>query len=166
MNIIVNVDEEWGIGKENELLVHIPADMKFFRQKTTGKVIIMGRKTLESFPGGKPLKNRTNIVITRDCNYKVEEAIVVNSIEAALLAAKNEMGTEETDDVFVIGGASIYQQMLGLCEIAFVTKVAENLPKDAYFPNLDQMEEWSLIEQSEVMEHEGLEFVFTSYQRK
>ena len=81
MNIIVAVDKNWAIGKENKLLVSIPADMKFFRSTTTGKVVVMGRKTLESFPNGLPLKNRTNIVLTKDKNYKVKDAIIVHSIE-------------------------------------------------------------------------------------
>ena len=81
MKIIVDADKNWGIGKDNKLLVSIPADMKMFRQETTGKVCVMGRKTLESFPGGLPLKNRTNIVLTRNENYKVKDAIIVHSIE-------------------------------------------------------------------------------------
>ena len=84
MNIIVAVDKNWAIGKENKLLVSIPADMKFFRSTTTGKVVVMGRKTLESFPNGLPLKNRTNIVLTKDKNYKVKDAIIVHSIEEVL----------------------------------------------------------------------------------
>ena len=84
MNIIVAVDKNWGIGKDNRLLVSIPADMKFFRTTTTGKVVVMGRKTLESFPGGQPLKNRINIVLTRDVNYKVKDAVIVHSVEELL----------------------------------------------------------------------------------
>ena len=80
MNLIVNADKNWGIGKNNELLVHIPNDMKMFRQMTTGKVVVMGRKTLESFPNGLPLKNRTNIVLTKDKKYKVKDAIIVHRI--------------------------------------------------------------------------------------
>ena len=98
MNVIVAADKNWGIGKNNQLLVSIPADMKFFRTTTTGKVVIMGRKTLESFPGGLPLKNRVNIVITRDKNYKVKDAVVVHSIEEALEEAKKY----SQEDVYVI----------------------------------------------------------------
>ncbi len=108
MNLIVAADANWGIGKENKLLVSIPADMKFFRTTTTGKVVVMGRKTLESFPGGLPLKNRVNIVITRDKNYKAKDAVIVHSIEEAL----EEVKKYQSEDVYVIGGDSIYRQML------------------------------------------------------
>ena len=109
MNIIVAVDKNWAIGKENKLLVSIPADMKFFRSTTTGKVVVMGRKTLESFPNGLPLKNRTNIVLTKDKNYKVKDAIIVHSIEEALEELKNYA----SEDVYVIGGDSIYAERGG-----------------------------------------------------
>ena len=98
MNLIVAVDKNWAIGLGNKLLVSIPADMKFFRQTTTGKVVVMGRKTLESFPGGQPLKNRTNIVITRDANYKVKDGIVVSTIEEAL----EELKKYNDEDIFDI----------------------------------------------------------------
>ena len=84
MNIIVAADKNWGIGKNNQLLVSIPADMKMFREETSGKVVVMGRKTLESFPNGLPLKNRINIVLTRDRNYEAKGAVIVHSIEEAL----------------------------------------------------------------------------------
>ena len=119
MNIIVAVDKNWAIGKENKLLVSIPADMKFFRSTSTGKVVVMGRKTLESFPNGLPLKNRTNIVLTKDKNYKVKDAIIVHSIEEAL----EELKKYASEDVYVIGGDSIYAQMLPYCDTAHVTKI-------------------------------------------
>ena len=119
MNIIVAVDEKWGIGYKNELLVRIPADQRFFRETTTGNVVIMGRKTLESFPGGQPLKNRTNIVITSKEDYQVKDAIVVHSVEEALEQVKDVPG----ENIYVIGGASIYEQMLSLCDTAHVTKI-------------------------------------------
>ena len=111
MNLIVAVDSNWGIGKDNKLLVSIPADMKFFRTTTTGKVVIMGRKTLESFPNGLPLKNRVNIVLTGNKDYKVKDAVVVHSVEEAL----EEAGKYPTEDVYVIGGDSVYRQMLPYC---------------------------------------------------
>ena len=131
MNIIVAVDKNWAIGKENKLLVSIPADMKFFRSTTTGKVVVMGRKTLESFPNGLPLKNRTNIVLTKDKNYKVKDAIIVHSIEEALEELKNYA----SEDVYVIGGDSIYAQMLPYCDTAHVTKIDFGYEADAWFPN-------------------------------
>ena len=133
MNIIVAVDKNWAIGKENKLLVSIPADMKFFRSTTTGKVVVMGRKTLESFPNGLPLKNRTNIVLTKDKNYKVKDAIIVHSIEEAL----EELKKYASEDVYVIGGDSIYAQMLPYCDTAHVTKIDFGYEADAWFPNLD-----------------------------
>lgn len=127
MNIIVAVDKNWAIGKENKLLVSIPADMKFFRSTTTGKVVVMGRKTLESFPNGLPLKNRTNIVLTKDKNYKVKDAIIVHSIEEAL----EELKKYASEDVYVIGGDSIYAQMLPYCDTAHVTKIDFGYEADA-----------------------------------
>ena len=111
MNLIVAVDKNWAIGLHNKLLVSIPADMKFFRETTMGKVVVMGRKTLESFPGGQPLKKRTNIVLTSDKNYKVKDAVVVNSVEALL----EELRQYNDEDIYVIGGGSILRQILPYC---------------------------------------------------
>ena len=119
MNIIVAADKNWGIGRNNELLVSIPADMKMFREETTGKVVVMGRKTLESFPNGLPLKNRTNIVITGNRDYQVKGAVIVHSIEEAL----KEVEKYPAEDVYCIGGDSIYKQMLPYCDTAHVTKI-------------------------------------------
>ena len=134
MNIIVAADKNWGIGRNNELLVSIPADMKMFREETTGKVVVMGRKTLESFPNGLPLKNRTNIVITGNRDYQVKGAVVVHSIEEAL----KEVEKYPAEDVYCIGGDSIYKQMLPYCDTAHVTKIDFAYEADAYFPNLDE----------------------------
>ena len=117
MNLIVAVDKNWAIGKENKLLVSIPQDMKFFRETTIGKVVVMGRKTLESFPGGQPLKQRTNIVLTTDKNYSVKDAIVVHTIDEWL----EELKKYNDEDIYVIGGESIYRQMLPYCKLAHVT---------------------------------------------
>lgn len=132
MNLIVAVDKNWGIGYQNNLLVRIPADQRFFRETTTGKVVIMGRKTLESFPGGQPLKNRTNIVISKDKNYQVKGAIVVHSIEEALQKVEDI----PTEDIYVIGGASIYEQMLPLCDTAHITKIDYAYQADTFFQTL------------------------------
>lgn len=161
MNLIVAVDKNWAIGLGNKLLVSIPADMKFFRQTTTGKVVVMGRKTLESFPGGQPLKNRTNIVITRDANYKVKDGIVVSTIEEAL----EELKKYKDEDIFVIGGESIYRQMLPYCKTAFVTKIDHAYDADTFFPNLDEMEDWKLTGISEEQTYFDLEYVFARYER-
>lgn len=161
MNLIVAVDKNWAIGLGNKLLVSIPADMKFFRQTTTGKVVVMGRKTLESFPGGQPLKNRTNIVITRDANYKVKDGIVVSTIEEAL----EELKKYKDEDIFVIGGESIYRQMLPYCKTAFVTKIDHAYDADTFFQNLDEMDDWKLTGISEEQTYFDLEYVFARYER-
>jgi len=162
MNIIVAVDENWGIGKENKLLVSIPSDMKFFREETTGKAVVMGRKTLESFPNGLPLKSRTNIVLTRDKNYHVKDAIIVHSIDAALEQLKNY----DSDNVYVIGGESIYREMLPYCDTAHVTKIEFAYEADTYFPNLDELPEWEATAISEERTYFDLEYRFVRYERK
>ena len=157
MNIIVAVDKNWAIGYQNKLLNSIPEDMKFFRETTTGKVVVMGRKTLESFPNGRPLKNRVNIVITGQKDYKVPDAIVLHSVEEALEYVKQY----DTNDVFVIGGASIYEQMLPYCDVAYVTKIDYAYEADAYFPNLDKDEEWVMTATSDEQTYFDLEYAFT-----
>lgn len=161
MNLIVAVDKNWAIGCNNRLLVSIPSDMKFFRETTMGKVVVMGRKTLESFPGGQPLKNRTNIVITSDSDYKVKDAIVVPSIEAAV----EELKKYEEEDIYVIGGESIYRQMLPYCKTAYVTKIDHAYDADTFFPNLDEMEGWKLTGVTEEQTYFDLEYVFARYER-
>lgn len=161
MNLIVAVDKNWAIGKDNKLLVSIPQDMKFFRETTMGKVVVMGRKTLESFPGGQPLKKRTNIVITRDKNYSVKDAIVVHSVEEALEELKNY----NSEDVYVIGGDSIYRQMLPYCDVAHVTKINHAYEADTYFPNLDEKEDWLVTGVSDEQTYFNLEYEFVRYER-
>ena len=134
MNVIVAADKNWGIGKDNKLLVSIPSDMKFFRTQTTGKVVVMGRKTLESFPNGMPLKNRTNIVLTRNPDYEVKGGVVVHSVEELLEVLK----PYEEEDIYVIGGDSIYRLLLPYCRTAHVTKIDFAFEADTYFPNLDE----------------------------
>ena len=140
MNLIVNVDNNWAIGKDNKLLVNIPQDMKFFRDTTSGKVVVMGRKTLESFPGGQPLKNRVNIVLTGDRNYRVKGAVVINSVEEA----RRELEKYPSEDIYIIGGESIYRQFLPCCDTAYVTKTNYTYHADTYFPNLDESPEWEM----------------------
>lgn len=161
MNLIVAVDKNWAIGCGNRVLVSIPADMKFFRETTMGKVVVMGRKTLESFPAGQPLKNRTNIVITRDKNYKVKDAIVVTSVEETL----EELKKYEEEEIYVIGGESIYRQLLPYCKMAYVTKIDHAYEADTYFPNLDEMEEWRMTGISDEQTYFDLEYIFTRYER-
>ena len=161
MNLIVAVDKNWAIGKNNRLMWSIPADMKFFRETTRGNVVIMGRKTLESVPQGQPLKNRVNIVITRNPGYKVKGAVVVHSVEEAVEEARKYEG-----EIYVIGGESIYREMLSLCDTAFVTKIDHAYDADTYFPNLDQDEEWRMTKISEEQTCFDLEYYFTVYEKR
>lgn len=163
MNFIVAVDKNWAIGYKNDLLVSIPNDMKFFRETTTGKVVIMGKNTLESFPNKNPLKNRVNIVIALEKDYKVEGATVVYSIEEALDEAKKY----DTNDVFVIGGGSIYRQMLPYCDTAYITYINNEYAADTFIPNLDEMQdEWYIAEESEENTYFDIEYFFRTYKRK
>ncbi len=162
MKLIAAVAADWGIGFRGQLLFSIPEDMKFFREKTSGHVVFMGRKTLESFPGGQPLKNRTNIVLTTNPDYAVEGAVTVLSVDEALEALKKY----ENDEVFVIGGEMIYREMLPYCDEAFITKVDAVRECDAYFPNLDRSPEWYMAYTGETKEHDGLIFRFCTYRRR
>ena len=124
MNLIVAVDNNWAIGSKNELLIRIPNDHKHFREETTGKVVVLGRKTLETFPQGMPLKNRINIILSKDPNYQVKDAIVVHSIEELL----EELKKYDEENIYIIGGESIYRQMLPYCDVAHVTKPTRRMP--------------------------------------
>lgn len=160
MKIIVAVDKNWAIGKDNKLLVSIPADMKFFRETTTGNIIVMGRKTLESFPQGKPLAKRVNIVISSNPDYKVAGAEIVHSPQEAL-----EMCGKYEEEVYVIGGESVYRALLPYCDTALVTKIDHEYEADTYFPNLDQDSEWELTGETEEQTYFDLEYVFAKYER-
>lgn len=162
MNLIVCVDANWGIGYKNELLVRIPSDQKFFRETTTGKVVVMGRKTLESFPGGKPLKNRVNIVLTSSKSIESKDGeIYVNSVEECL----NLLKEYNDEDVYIIGGSSIYKEFLPYCNKAYITKVDRVFSADSYFPNLDKDNEWKMVKESEEQTYFDNTFAFTEYER-
>ena len=162
MKLIAAADKNWGIGYENKLLASIPSDMKFFRTMTTGHVVVMGRKTLESFPNKMPLKNRTNIIITKDMSYEVKDGIIVHSVEELL----EELKKYDSDDIFVIGGESIYRQMLDYCDTAYITRIDHVFQADTYFPDLDKDKNWELVDVSEENTCFDLEFFFTRYERK
>lgn len=161
MKMIVAVDKNWGIGKNNDLLVSIPADMKMFRTETAGKVVVMGRKTLESFPGGLPLKNRTNIVLSGNPDYQVKGAIVVHSLQELL----EEIKKYPKDQVYCIGGDSVYKMLLPYCDTAQVTKIDFAYEADRYFPNLDEMPQWQVAAESEEQTYFDLEYRFVRYER-
>ena len=161
MNAIAAVDANWAIGNKNRLLTSIPADMKFFREKTMGHVVVMGRKTLESFPNGLPLKNRVNIVLTANRSYKVKDAIIVHTKEELL----EELKKYDSNELYVIGGGSIYEMLIPYCDTAYITKIDHVYAADTYFPNLDQMDDWEMTEVSEEQTCFDLEFCFTTYER-
>ena len=161
MNVIAAVDKNWAIGKENKLLVSIPADMKFFREMTTGKAVVMGRKTLEIFPNGLPLKNRTNIVLSANPAYQVKDAIVVHSKDEL----NEELRRYHSDDIYVIGGESVYRMMLEECDTAYITKIDYSYEADSYFPNLDEKDNWRLEAESEEQTYFDLEYCFLKYKR-
>lgn len=162
MNIIVAADENWAIGNKDKLLVSIPNDQKHFREETTGKVVVLGRKTLQTFPQGQPLKNRTNIILSRDKNYEVKDATVVHSVEELL----EELKKFDTEDVYIIGGESIYRQMLPYCDVAHVTKIDHKYEADTYFPNLDNDPEWEITADSDEQTYFDIAYTFFKYQRK
>ncbi len=162
MNAIAAVDANWAIGNKNRLLTSIPADMKFFREKTMGHVVVMGRKTLESFPNGLPLKNRINIVLTANRSYKVKDAIIVHTKEELL----EELKKYDSNELYVIGGGSIYEMLIPYCDTAYITKIDHAYAADTYFPNLDQMDDWEMMEVSEEQTCFDLEYVFAKYERK
>jgi len=162
MTLIVAVSDNWGIGKDNDMLFRISSDLKRFREITTGHVVIMGRKTFESLPNKKPLPNRKNIVLTRDNKIKIEDATVVSNVREALDAAKTYEGAE----VFIIGGEQVYKLFLDLCTTALVTKISGNPDSDVFMPNLDEDTNWKLTEESENYTCSGLDFRYLKYERK
>lgn len=162
MNLIAAVDKNWGIGYKNQLLVRIPEDMKSFRTRTTGKVLIMGRTTLETFPNKRPLKDRTNIILTLERDYEARGAVVVHSIEEAL----EETEQYPSEDVFVVGGASIYTQMLAYCDTAYITKINHAYKADKFIPNLDEIYEWEIESVSKEKTYYDLDYAFYKYVKK
>ncbi len=160
MKIIVAADKNWGIGRDNALLVRIPADMKRFRQETEGKVVVMGRRTLESFPDG-PLKNRVNIVLTSKEDYEAKGAIICHSLEEL----RERLKDYPPEEVYCIGGEKVYQELLPLCDTALVTRIDFAFEADRYFPNLDQMPEWKVREESDEMTYFSLVYTYVTYER-
>lgn len=158
MKAIVAVDKKWGIGKRNGLLFELPADMKFFRETTSGKVVVMGSNTLKSFPGRKPLKNRINVVLYPE-GEKRDDCIVVGSMDEL----KSELKKYEKEDVFVIGGAMFYKTMLPYCSEVLVTKVDADGEAEVFYENLDKKPEWKCIYESEETETNGYKIKFTTY---
>lgn len=162
MDMIVAADQNWGIGKENDLLAKLPEDMKFFRKKTMGSVLIMGKRTLESFPGGKPLPGRIHLVLTRNQDFSMEGVIVCHNISEVFEKLKEY----EDKEVFVAGGASVYKQFLTYCKKAYVTRIQSEFEADTYISNLDEDKNWELTQSSAPVETGGHSILFTTYERK
>ncbi len=159
MKAILSADLNWGIGCGGKLLKRVPEDMKFFRNMTAGKVVVMGRETFESLPGMQPLKDRVNIVLSKKGHFDNEKIIVCSSIDD--LADK--LKGYHSDDIFVIGGGSVYNQLLTYCSEAYVTRFETFFRADRYFPNLDVMENWKLISESEQHIFEEMNFKYLKY---
>ena len=157
MKAIVAVDKNWGIGKNNDLLFSIPEDMKFFRQTTSGKVVVMGANTLRSFPNGNPLKNRTNVVLST--TIKRDDCIIVDSLDKLLEIIKNY----PEQDVYLIGGAKLYKTLLPYCEEALITKVDADGNADVFFENVDALDGWECIYESQPINSNGYDLKFTTY---
>lgn len=161
MNLIVAVDNNWAIGCRGGLLVRIPNDHKNFRNKTVGKVVVLGRKTLETFPQKMPLAGRTNIILSTDTGYKVKDADVVHSEEELL----EELKKYNDEEVYIIGGESVYNLMLPYCDTAYVTKIDHDYEADSYFPNLDLMGDWEIADEGEEQTYFDIAYQFTKYER-
>lgn len=157
MKAIVAVDENWAIGKDGDQLCYLHADLKRFKALTTGHPVILGRKTLATFPGGRPLKGRRNLILSRDPGFRPEGAEVYPSVEALLAQAP--------EDSFVIGGESVYRALLGQCETVFVTRIAAQFAADAWFPDLDRDPAWRVSGEEESLEEKGLCFRYVTYER-
>ena len=161
MNMIFSADRNWGIGYKNQLLFRVSADMKRFRKMTTGKAVIMGRKTLDSLPGGRPLPNRTNIVLSRDPDFTAEGVIVCRDLDELF----GETGNYPEGDVFVIGGEQVYRLLAPYCRKAYITRWNAEAKADTFMEDLSKNPQWRLSEVSGPMEEDGLEFVFELYVR-
>ena len=162
MNLIVAVDRNWGIGKNNGLLASLPTDMKYFREHTTGKVVVMGRKTLESMPGGKRLPKRVNFVLTANPDFKAEGCHIVHS-EYELF---DQIADYRPDDVFLIGGGSLYNRFFKYCDKLYVTKIDAELDADTFIVNFDEQENFEIISESEPVTENGYTYRFVVYKKK
>ena len=159
MNLIAAVDQNWAIGRDGDQLCYIPADLKRFQAFTVGHAVILGRRTLATFPGGRPLKGRRNLILTHDPAFSLEGAEAFHSVE--------ELLSNSPEDAFVIGGASIYKALLPACDTAYITKVGHAWPEaDSFFPNLDTDPAWEVVCEDPPLYYESLSFRYVTYQRK
>ena len=159
MELIVAVDQNWAIGRGGDQLIYISQDLKRFKTLTTGHPVILGRKTLDTFPGGRPLKGRRNLILSRSPGFAPEGAEVYPDLDALMAAAP--------EDSFVIGGASVYRALLDQCSTAYVTKIEAAFPAaDCWFPDLDSRPEWRISEESESQEEDGVKFRYVTYRKE
>lgn len=163
MNIIAAADINWGIGKNGELLDNIPEDMRFFREKTLGKVVIMGKTTFLSFPGQKALPKRKNIVLTHDKNFEREDIIVCSSIEDAVKEAEKYA---QSEDIFFIGGEKVYREAVSFCGTAYVTKIDKEYDADRFLVNFDVLPDWEIKSEEMIKTEKGIYITFTTYLKK
>ena len=161
MNMIVAVDSNWAIGNKGSLLVRIPADHKMFRNETIGKTVVLGRKTLETFPQKQPLSGRTNIILTKNPDYKAGDALIAHSLEELLGILKDI----PDDEIYIIGGSSVYDMMLPYCDTVHVTKIDHEYEADAYFPDLDESDDWKIEADSDEQVYFDLTYRFLKYKR-
>ena len=162
MNLIAAADKNWGIGKDGALLCRLKGDMRFFREHTVGKVVVMGRSTLESFPGGNPLKDRVNIVLTRRPDFEKEGCIIVRSMEELM----EEINRYPADDVMIIGGASVYNELMDMCDKLYITKIDAAFDADTFLNDPDLDPNFKVIWKSERMEENGISYQFFEYRRR
>ena len=158
MNLIVAVDQNWAIGKGGDQLCYLKEDLKRFQALTLGRAVILGRKTLATFPGGRPLKGRDNLILSRDPRFGAEGARVFHDMDSLLAAAPA--------DSFVIGGESVYRTLLPHCDTAYVTKIGHAFPDaDVWFPDLDTDPAWKVIQKDPPLDQDGLEYRYVTYER-
>ena len=158
MQAIVAVDQNWAIGQDGDQLCYLPPDLKRFQRRTTGHPVLLGRKTLATFPGGRPLKNRRNLILSRNEGFCCEGAEVLSSLDALCAAAP--------EDAFVIGGGSVYRALLEKCSAVYVTKIQAAFPADTFFPDLDRLPEWYAAEEGEALEQDGIRYRYVTYRRR
>ena len=158
MKLIVAADKNWAIGKDNDLLCNLPGDLKYFKERTTGKTVVMGRKTLESLPGGKPLPKRTNIVLTRDESFEKEGCVIIHSIEELL----EKYGQE---DLMVMGGAEIYTKLLPYCDTCYITEIDKEFEADKHIPNVSADPSFEKVWESDEQIENGISYRFVEYKR-
>lgn len=159
MKLIAAADKNWAIGNKGRLLIRISDDQKFFKNTTMGHVVVLGRKTLEEFPKAKPLVGRTNIILSTNPDYTAEGAIIVHSTEELFDTLK----AYNSDDIYIIGGESVYNKLYKYCDTAIITAINKEFEADAFIPNLDRDDDWTVVSESETMLSNDIEYKYLTY---